>query len=114
MNKFLCQKNNIIQRKILNNEKNRVNKIIEFLKNEYLNQKIKENDYKIIKKKYENLFKNREETLLKQKKTLIETRNYLIYQIQEIIKSKTNFFLLNEIRKEINEINIILEKYKII
>jgi hypothetical protein len=112
MGEFLCKKNNIFQRNYLVDEKKRVDTILEFLKIQYSMNEIKEKDYIKIKNKFEVIFKNKENSEIKQKKILIDTRNYLNLQLQKIIKEKNNSFLLKEIEIELKEINNILKNIK--
>ena len=112
MNEFLWEKKNIFQGKLLEDEKKRIKNILFFLKNEFSKKELSEKDYVKIKNIYAGLFEDRDKRFLKEKQILIETKNYLQEKIEDIIHTNNNLFLVKEIECELNEINILLEKYK--
>ena len=113
MNKLLCENKNIFQRKILESEKKRVERMLFFLENEYEKNEVNEKDYLKIKNKFKEIFETKEKINENKIKILLETRNYLIKQFEKMIKEENNF-LLEEVKNELNNINNILKKYKII
>lgn len=109
MNEYISKKKNIFQRKLLEIEKKRIDDIIIFLHNLKDENKLKDKDFKNIKKKYENIFRNKLEKKENEKKILIETKNYLELQINEIMKNNKSNFLLEELAYEIDKINEVLK-----
>ena len=109
INEYISKKKNIFQRKLLEIEKKRIDGIIIFLHNLKDENKLKNKDFKNIKKKYENIFRNKLEKKENEKKILIETKNYLELQINEIMKNNKSTFLLEELAYEIGKINEVLK-----
>jgi len=107
MSNFICENINLFNKKLLNNEKEKINIIIEFIKNLKKNEKINNNDYIKILNKYENILKDEDMKRCNNLQILNKTEEYLKGEINKMIMEEKNNFLITELELELERISLI-------
>jgi hypothetical protein len=108
MNDLFCENINLFKQKLLNDEKIRIQQIIDYIEKYSLNTKNIKNDYNDLINNYKNIFKNDEK--IEKNELLQNTEKYLKEQINILILNKKNNFLIVELEKEIEQIKKLKEK----
>lgn len=106
MNDIICEKINLFRRKKINNEKKRINLIIEIMNN----YNCENNYYNKLIYCYSNIFKKLKEEEEEKIILLQETENYLYEQLNELILNNKSNFLIEELKIELKNIKKIKEK----
>ena len=104
---FICENINLFNKKLLNNEKERINRIIEFIENLKECEKINKNDYIRILDKYNNIFKKEEIKRYNNVQIFNKTEEYLKDQINKMIMEEKNNFLITELELELERISLV-------
>lgn len=107
MSNFICENINLFNKKLLNNEKERINRIIEFIENLKECEKINKNDYIRILDKYNNIFKKEEIKRYNNVQIFNKTEEYLKDQINKMIMEEKNNFLITELELELERISLV-------
>jgi len=106
MSNFICENINLFRKKKIINEKKRIKIILELM-NIYNTNK----DYDNLINCYSNIFKNLKEEEEEKINLLQDTENYLNQQLRELILNNESNFLIEELQKELLEIEKIKKCY---
>tara|TARA_Y100000768_G_C23528184_1_gene473569 strand:+ start:141 stop:464 length:324 start_codon:yes stop_codon:yes gene_type:complete len=107
MSEFLSKKKNLFRKNILYKEKKRIKLIIELIIKSDGNDK-----FKNILMKYKEIFNKKEKEKEKKIKMLRNTADYLKEQINTMIESNRNTYLINEMHIEVKKIEDIILQLK--
>jgi len=106
MSNFICKNINLFSKKKIINEKKRIKIILELM-NIYNTNK----DYDNLINCYSNIFKNLKEEEEEKINLLQDTENYLNQQLRKLILNNESNFLIEELQKELLEIEKIKKCY---
>ena len=106
MSNFICENINLFRKKKIINEKKRIKIILELM-NIYNTNK----DYDNLINCYSNIFKNLKEEEEEKINLLQDTENYLNQQLRKLILNNESNFLIEELQKELLEIEKIKKYY---
>jgi hypothetical protein len=106
MSNFICENINLFRKKKIINEKKRIKIILELM-NIYNTNK----DYDNLINCYSNIFKNLKEEEEEKINLLQDTENYLNQQLRKLILNNESNFLIEELQKELLEIEKIKKCY---
>ena len=106
MSNFICENINLFRKKKIINKKKRIKIILELM-NIYNTNK----DYDNLINCYSNIFKNLKEEEEEKINLLQDTENYLNQQLRKLILNNESNFLIEELQKELLEIEKIKKCY---
>ena len=106
MSNFICENINLFRKKKIINNKKRIKIILELM-NIYNTNK----DYDNLINCYSNIFKNLKEEEEEKINLLQDTENYLNQQLRKLILNNESNFLIEELQKELLEIEKIKKCY---
>lgn len=107
MDDLFCKNINLFNKKLLNEEKIKINNIIEFIEKLKENDNLNKNDYMKILDKYENILKKEEIMRFDNIQVLNQTEEYLKEQINKMIFEKKKNFLIKELELELKKIKLL-------
>jgi len=105
MDNLFCKNINLFNKKLLNEEKKKINNIIDFIEN----LKTNKNSYIKILNNYKNILEKEKIMRFENIKILNQTEEYLKKNINKMIFEKKNKFLIKELELELKKI-IVLKK----